>query len=303
MKKLSLIIALLFCFVVGFTQNDNVEVKKIAKKDYSVFFPKAGDIALGTDATQWIRFIGSETFGRINNNNYEDTPVTGFKSDLFGKYFLSNNLALRARLGFGFNCFTTREFVRDDYQYKQDPFSEQRTVDTWKHKDGAFELGVGAEIRRSLWKLQGYAGAELFVGYGYAINKYEYGNAVTEANPTPSTTNFYDPDFGIYSINPNFAWITTFVPTNYYRLLNTKAINTINYGGSIFAGVDYFFNRNVSLGVEFDLQARAYYTGETKAVAETWKYNEVYTKEIVIRPTQSGFRFHPMGRLNLMFYF
>jgi hypothetical protein len=270
------------------------------KKDYSVFFPDAGTIILGADAAQFIKFLGAQTFGRINNNMSDsDTPVQGYQGNLFGKYFLSDKVALRARLEMMFLNQTKQEFVRDDYQYYNDPYSTDLTVDKYKGKNGLFTLGIGAEYRRSLWRLQGYIGGELFFGMGYGNHRFEYGNSITDFNQNPSTTNFVLQDQYGNTLRNMYPSING---RPYLRILNTKGKN-FNYGGTVFTGVDYFFSKNVSLGLEFDLRANATYECESVGVVERWANNRLETREEAITPTGRSFQIMPIGYLNLMFYF
>jgi hypothetical protein len=147
-------------------------------------------------------------------------------------------------------------------------------------------LGIGAEYRRSLWRLQGYAGGELSLGYGYTHNSYKYGNAITDINQNPTTYNF-----GGNISGPG------------ERVLKRSNVNTFYYGGSLFLGVDFFIAKNVSLGVEFDLKAQASYTGEIANITESWQHNEVFVKEKPAIPASSDFNIRPLGFVNLMFYF
>ena len=286
MKKISLLIVLLFGITVVFAQ----EEVKAPKRDYSVFFPKQGSIVLGADMSQFVKFIGGQTFGRISGDT-EDQAVGAFQNDFFGKYFLDKNLALRARLGFNVNNFTRRGFVRDDNAYFTNPSKdpETKTVDTWKQRNLGFELGIGAELRRSLWRLQGYVGGEVFIGYGYTKDEFIYGNPIADGNTNPSVTT-------------DFQW-ATFAPGG-GRILKSKD-SYLTYGASVFTGVDYFFCKNLSLGLEFSLQGIAFYFPEVVGITEKWEHDQVYTRKNpdMIKPTRTSFGIQPITYLNLHFYF
>jgi hypothetical protein len=283
MKKLSIVLVCVFCSFALFAQ-ENENGKN--KKDYSDLFPKAGTFAVGLDAAQIVKFIGAQTFGWFNNNASIDSPIAAFQSDFFGRYFLLDKLALRVRFGLDVHNYTERGFVRDDYKFFNDPFSEEETVDAHKYRNSKFELGIGAEYRRSLWRLQGYVGGELFFGYGYVNNSYEYGNAITEMNQNPTTHNFGNNILG-----------------SGVRALKRENDKTFYYGGGLFLGVDFFIAKNVSVGVEFNLRAEASYTGEIADITESWQHNKVFIKEKLITPANSDFQIKPLGFLNLMFYF
>ncbi|MDR2834990.1 MAG: hypothetical protein LBV69_02135 [Bacteroidales bacterium] len=307
MKKLILISIAICCAIITFAQTtqDPTEVKT-PKKDYSIYFPKAGDFGLGIDAGQMINFIGGSIFGnfRLDDDGLgirlqENKAIKAFKSDLFGKYFLTDKIALRARLGLGIHNFTDREFVVDDYKLINNPFSEAKTVDKHIEKLGGFEIGIGAEFRKSLWRLQGYIGAEVFCGYTRQKHSFEYGNPIADANRTPTTT-WFNPEYdAIGAIN----LADNLFNADRSRILNTKNISTFTYGGGAFVGVDYFINRNISVGVEFEFQARASYMGEVKATTEEWRFEQVYTQEKLVKPATHNFNLQPITYLNLMFYF
>jgi hypothetical protein len=259
------------------------------KKDYSALFPQKGNLSFGVDMAQIVRFIGSETYGRINGTGSENA-IHNFQSDFFLKYFLTDKVALRVRLDVDIQSNTVRRFVRDDYQYSIDPLSDIETVDAAKYNVGSFEIGIGGEWRKSFWRASAYFGGELFVGYGYDNTSYVYGNDIGTANFYPSTTNF----------GGNISYNNVSID----RVLSSKS-NSVSYGATAFMGMDFFICKNISIGVEFDLSGRATHNGEQKRVHEEWKYEEVYTEEKRDIPTSDNFLLNarPAGFLNLMFYF
>ena len=274
MKKISLIILSIFSLGLVFAQNEDT-------KDYSSYFPEEGRIAIGLDAAQFVRFIGAETFGRINGYGGEEDAVSAFKGHYFGKYFLSSTLAARASLSIALNNRTDRAFVRDDFEYMRDPFANKQVADTYKEKDFGFLLGLGGECRRDFWRVQGYAGAEILLGYGRYVKNFEYGNPIADANTNPTRADGYNGE--------------------YYLL--EKKYSQFAYGAGIFAGVDYFFNKNISLGFEFALQGLATFTPEQNATVESWKFDKVFTEEKPVKPKTSTFSITPQTFVNLHFYF
>jgi len=302
MKKIFLIIILTATtFSYVFSQTPEKEI--IAEKDYSVYLPQAGDFSLGVDMGNFIEFIGSTIFGNLVNR-VEDASemqigdrlnaVQAFQSDIFGKYFLTDTRALRARLGIGINNSTIREFIKDDFAAINDPFSEVKTVDTRIQRFYSVELGVGMEFRRSLWRVQGYVGGEVFGGYSHRNLSFEYGNNITAVNQNPSMAqNWLDENGNIENISS----------ANGNRILNKNKINTYNYGLGLFVGADYFISRNLSFGVEFKLEGRAFHTGEVSAITEGWRLDNVYTKEELVTPRTRGFSLVPITYLSFAFYF
>lgn len=283
MKKI--IISLLFItsvLHVGFAQN-NTNTKK-GDRDYSHVLPQAGDFSLGMDMGNFIKVMNNNIAG---NNN--DDMVSAFKADIFGRYFLSNDRALRAHLAFGVDNSTNRVFVVDDVANLNSvvgdhPLTMIKTVDMKRVHNTTMELGIGYEFRRSMRRVQGYAGAEVFGGMNLHSQTYEYGNGMGAANQKP--TSAFQPTFGLG-----------------YRPVSTKGGNAAILGFGLFAGADFFISRNISIGAEFAFEARYKYTTELRELTETWLMDKVYVHEELVRPSQSSFNVKPVGRFNLSFYF
>jgi hypothetical protein len=287
MKKIiSISIVLLLTITNVFAQEEGK--KDRGGKDFSEILPHAGDIALGLDMAQFIKSINNSITNTSSGNS-----VVAFQSNFFGKYFLTDRSAIRIRLGIGINNSTNRAFVRDDAANLlnpslDNPITEAKTVDVYKHRITNLELGIGYEYRRSLWRVQGYVGGELFGGVILEKDIFEYGNPMTDANQTPSSD-------------------TTFLPRlnrwKGFRVLESVKGNTMILGAALFAGADFFICRNLSIGAEFDLEGRYSRTGERSFKTETWLLNQAYTAEERITPVTSSFKLQPTGRFNLSIYF
>jgi hypothetical protein len=286
MRKIIIVsIALIFAMANVFAQEEGT--KNRGGKDFSEILPHAGDIALGLDMANFIKSINNSITNASSGNT-----IVAFQTDFFGKYFLTDRSAIRARLGIRVNNSTDRVFVRDDAANLlnpslDNPITEAKTVDIYKRRVTTLELGIGYEYRRSLWRVQGYVGGELFGGVTFNKNIFEYGNPVTEANQTPSTTTF--PSSG--------------ANVNGFRPLESVRGNTMALGAAIFIGADFFICRNLSIGAEFDLEGRYTRTGELSYKTETWLLNQAYTAEERLKPVISSFGLNPTGRFNLSLYF
>ncbi len=269
------------------------------KKDLSELFPKKGECALGFDMANIIKFIGNSysangtfgypAFGMIepSHRNFTIFPT------IFMKYFLSDNMAVRLRLGIGIDNVTIRDFIFDDVANLTNPLANSwltsmQTVDVKRDRNTQFELGIGAEMRKTLWRVQGYMGTELFAAYNYHREFYTYGNAISKTNQTPTTSDF----LGLGgTINPAV------------RVLEVRGGNTFTYGGGLFTGVDFFISKNVSIGGEFDVYIYGNYTSEEIGVGETWRVDQVLVGERPLTPYRTGFNVTPAGFLNLHVYF
>jgi hypothetical protein len=290
MKKL-IIISLVIAFgsATAFAQ-EPVKQEKVKKerenKDFSEILPHAGDFALGIDLANFIKSINNS----ITNANAANT-VVAFQNDFFGKYFLTDRSALRVLLGIGIHNVRNRDFVRDDVANLTNPLGnnplvEIKTVDVHKDRNTTLELGIGYEYRRNLWRVQGYAGAEVFGGVTLHKDILEYGNPMTSTNQTPTST--------------SIDWTK-----DIYRPLESVGGNTMTLGAAIFAGADIFICRNLSLGAEFNLAGRYNRIGEKSMQVETWLLQQAYTANVLDKhkPVTSSFNLIPSGRLNLSVYF
>jgi hypothetical protein len=119
---------------------------------------------------------------------------------------------------------------------------------------------------------------------------FEYGNAMTATNQTPTTNAF--------ALAGNMNPYTT----NSYRLLDAKTFSFAT-GAAAFIGADLFICRNLSIGAEFRLEGRYSRWGERTGKTETWLLNEAYTAEEKVEPVRSGSGLNPGWGLNLMIYF
>tara|TARA_R110002049_G_scaffold246847_2_gene420942 strand:- start:1157 stop:2032 length:876 start_codon:yes stop_codon:yes gene_type:complete len=268
------------------------------KKDHSDLFPKAGDFSLGLDMSNMIQFIGNSfsSNGRTNfpaNSMVEpSSTAVSINPTIYGRYFLSESVATRVRLGLGVNNSTTRRFVYDDVAnignpFNNDPLLYEKTVDEFKQRSSRYELGVGLEKRKNLWRMQGYGGAELFVAYTYNKSSYTYGNAISTTNQTPTT----------------FDFDANVVQNSAQRTLETKGGNTLFYGAGLYAGADFFITRNISIGAEFNLFIYGGFTTEETGIFETYKLSQVNTVETKLIPNGSSFQTSQLGTLNLSIYF
>ncbi len=263
---------------VSFANAQKHDRNRDHQKDFSSMTPKKGDLATGIDLAGAVKFIGNS----FADNKMEEEPIKPFGGGaFFAKYFLTDNIALRARLGVNASNYTVRRFVRDDIANALGEVAE--VTDTKKTNTSGFDFAVGVEFRRTLRRVQGYVGIEAFIGTASNKTAYEYGNAITVDNKYP-TNAFFDPYYG--------------------RVLNESS-STTRGGFSIFMGVDYFLSRNVSLGFEFGLFGYGSSYKYDGVEYEVWDYyTDVYKRDTEDKmPKQNQFNINSTASVNLMFYF
>jgi hypothetical protein len=204
------------------------EVIQSPKTANHKYLPKAGDFALGVDASPFLTYLGS-----IFSDNGATAPTFG-SQNIYGKYFLRDNQAIRVKLLLDLYNTSYKESVRNDAAYTTTP--DATTIDTRKENVTHVELLAGYEFRRGRGRVQGFWGGEVGFGIGKIDSTYTYGNPMTVANQAPST------GFGLGN------------PTT--RRLESKGGLNFSFSVGGFAGVEYFIAKQVALGGEVSLHFR-----------------------------------------------
>ena len=290
MKKVIFLFSL--CLCVGFSamaQDVDEEYNAAYANKRGVYLlPQAGDFALGVDATPLLEFVGN-IFTSAKNNA---PNFNGVDQTIYGKYFLKDNRALRARLTFNLLNTTDKGVVPDDEAIADDPDSDATLVDKMKTSNTDVELGIGYEFRRGNGRVQGFCGFEAAFGFNSGDKiRYDYANPMTDLNTAPSMYNFENNS----------------IVTNATRTTETKQGNMLSVGLGVFAGVEYFFAPQMSIGGELGLGFRFRTIGQSQSTSEKWDTpnDELFTE--TVKDTWSA---HSMevfsrtsGRIFLMFHF
>ena len=261
MKKLFFtFLAVAFSLAI-FAQKDSVIIKKeriiIKDKNTESYLPQAGDFAIGIDASPFINLVGNII--RINDNTgpFYDPSAFNFVdgTSIYGKYFLTNNTAVRAKLSINMSTQTLNNLVDDDSN-TTDP--NAKVTDTWKNSQNGFGLGLGYELRKGKNRLQAFYGGEVNLNFsGGSKDEYTYGNSMNNNDSIPTTT---------LSFTSNFA-----MPVD-YRVTNKKTAGGFGFGLRGFVGVEYFIFPKISLGGEFGLGFMYNKVGEGEINSESWNY-------------------------------
>jgi hypothetical protein len=229
MKKLALLLAFASSFTFVNAQDDADRL------------PAAGDIGLGFDAVPALRYLGNVANG-TTNNSINSNYYPGYTQTLMGKYFLSENTAVRGRLRIGYG---SESFTRgiDDIR-NTDPATPKYVDDKLSVNAFNLSIGGGIEKRRGYGRLQGYYGGELMIGLSSLSRNYTYGNSV-DNNNLPSA----------FAGSTNFAASGDDSQVNTdgasYRTLSMKSGSIFSVGVRGFIGVEYFILPKISLGAEF----------------------------------------------------
>lgn len=262
MKKLSILFVLAFVSFVGTVSAQDDEtttggVQQITNKNGVPVLPEAGSYAIGFDALPFLRYAGNMFNGNTNNFNpvagFANQGGTGLGGTLYGKYFLSETNAIRAR--FSINQSTIQDINRVILDGQSIPQNNIEVEDELIINSFDLNFGGGMEWRRGKGRLMGVYGAEALVGLSTSNESYTYGNAITAGNQAPTTSNYGNNIFGdsrvISRTNPNSFRLTALA----------------------FAGVEYFFAPQISIGAEFTLGLRYTGTNRSEVVREEWDAN------------------------------
>lgn len=231
MKTLGILILLVATHSICLSQADTATL--VTKRGRPIL-PKAGEFAIGVDATPFFQYVGN-LFNNTTNNPSPAFRSPGFPS-LVGKYMKSANTAFRVR----FSANTLSQEGKNVVDNSSNPDPTVTVTDTKTYNSTFVQVGAGLEKRRGSGRLQGIYGVEAFIGFNSNSSTYTYGNPIT-----PSTPNVA---FTIWNPNSVTVQSTTFGSS---RTLEASSGTSVNFGVTGFVGAEYFFAPKMSLGAEF----------------------------------------------------
>lgn len=249
MKQFKLLVLAALTMVAVTARSQETEVQ---------YTPKTGDYAISISAIPMTQYIGQFFNGALANNYAEfggqayiggDVNTMPFRKiaplmSVSGKYFLDKETAVRVNLGLIYQRTFTKSYSNDDAEHAINPFSQKKVIDTYLSKNNGLSLMAGLEKRAGKERLQGIYGAGLLVAATTAIDKYTYGNAITDINQAPSESNG-----GTVAAMNGFA---------YNRLIKDYNLGATWHAGIVtFVGVEYFFMPKMSIGGEVNFTALA----------------------------------------------
>lgn len=279
MKKLIFIQALAFLLLGSISAQENEEKGK--SKELKL---EAGTFAFGMDAIPYIEFLGNMF------NNTDNNSLNIGTQNLYFKYLLSSESALR--LNFSINNYTNNDirYVADDAMRNADPLSTAQVTDTRTRisRDMSIMLGYQRYIGKN--KLKGYYGGQLGLSNYSSAYDYVYGNPTSGVNQVPSSSNF----------SGNLV--------DNGRVLNITNSASTSLSGGLFCGIEYFFSQAVSAGLEGALSYNYSWYKQTSQTIEEWDGSKVDTYELPNSPSShstSIYSFRPASYAGIyvMFYF
>lgn len=276
-----------------------------AKKDYSSWLPAQGDMSVGFSLDPLATFAGNLFNGNLDNTLedlagepllYRQLPNSCVS--IMGTYMLTNELALRANIGFGYSLKQNNFFVQDDAAVAFDDLSNAKVIDQMNSQilSGSFSAGIEYRLGKRL-PIQGVFGAGLSYACGMSKSTYAYGNAITQLNQNPSMN----------SEMPATEAVTKYLPNA--RLLSVQSsdmIHMVGVYGSV--GIEWFVTPKVALGANVNLGIYYELNPSETYVYEGWNTitEQVDQHTELVAPASHGFHFgtdNIGASLYMAFYF
>lgn len=290
MKKLSafLFLALLAGGSYTASAQDEKNDKPTTKSGLSIK-PEAGDYAIGMDALPFLRYAGNFFNGNLSNTVGANFVNNFSGAQVYGKYFLTDNNAIRARVRIQNNFDQRINRVSQDNQAQ----ANIEVEDELRTSSTAIELGGGMEWRRGKGRLVGVYGGEAFVGIASNRQRMSYGNDFSAGNQTPTSTS-------------NFSAGSSSSAAS--RTVEYSNPGSFTIGARGFAGVEYFVAPKISLGAEFYIGLGYTTSSRVETVTEKWDVNSSSVVQVknVDAGNVTSFNISTAnygGAINVMFHF
>ena len=292
MKRIISLALSLIVATAAFSQTETKPQRERKQlKDYTEYLPKAGDVAIGFSLNPLANFVGNMFNGNTWNSlkNLAAEPMlcpTPNIAAIMAKYMLTDQLGIKANLGFGCNIYSKNGYIVDDAAMMMNPLSEAKVIDTYKVNklSGSIALGVDYHVGKQL-PVQGVFGVGIIYALGHETHQYRYGNAITELNQNPSYNTSIFPTAVTTGLIP-------YMPNA--RMLSDQAINLIHRVGAYASvGIEWFVAPKISLGANVNLNIcytlnparETIYEGWNNATSQVEQYTEL------VAPASHGFTF------------
>lgn len=303
----------IFCFAVAVAlalpmiAAEKATPEERANRDYSTWLPAKGDFSIGFSLDPLTTYMGNFFNGNLNNSlgDLGGDPINDVASDLswgkpivsiMGTYMLTDNLAMKANIGFGFSVSQKNQYALDEAAAFLNPLSRAKVVDSEQQRRSSGSLALGIEYRVGKTRpVQGVFGAGVNYSFGSYRQTYTYGNAITELMQAP--------DIAVGS----YQSLGGYMPkARVLSVQNPDLIHMVGFYGSV--GIEWFVAPKIALGANVNVglyyainPARANtYEGWNTQSMKVEKYTEL------IAPAAHGFHFgtdNIGSNLYVTFYF
>lgn len=310
MNKYKLIVFALMLSCAGIVSAQ--EDKESQNPKHSFELPKAGDIGLGIDVAPMFQYIGNlfngtqgNTFdafgGEYGLDVLDDNLINKPTVSIMGKYMITDHIAARLNVGVLVLHENNQNYAPDDAALFDNPTSEAEVIDKQIINASGASFTLGAEYRRGYKWIQGIAGANLIYAFSENNVRYNWGNALTEINQTPTRTNNWTSVAMTPPPSPDY-WTQAYVLKHYNQASNQY------FGIGAHVGVECFLTSYLALGGEVYLNALWKWGAPEYMITEGFNTlnNKVEQRTETVSPGNNAFTLGTQnlgGKLYLMFYF
>lgn len=257
MKKILLILTVCMFGFSSMAQDvgDEEQVTGEEKTDND-FLPSSGDIAFGLDGTPVFNFLSI-----IFTDADKSIPT----NTLYGRYFLDNSSAVRARIDIESGSDVTSHYVDDDAAQMEDPLSRDQVVDKRTTTSSTYGISLGYQMFLNNNRLRSFVGGDLGYHHSVTSREFEYGNEMSELNPNPTTY---------------------FGPGDERTLEDFSGAENILSAG-VFTGAEYYILPKMCVGTEVGVTYRANFSKQGYEVQETMVESQYVEEEIAASPSST----------------
>lgn len=212
----------------------SVFAQDLTSKKGEPILPEEGDWAISMNVDPIFEYVGNAFSGSTAKNGAPGAGFLNGNNTIVGKKFIDATHAYRVLVRIGLNSSTDKFLsLQDGVTQPAFPASPSTVEDKYKKSNTTVGIGVGKEWRRGKTRLQGYYGADVMIWLASNKEKYTYGNAFSNTNPTPTSH-----DFGTNISNNG-------------RVTETKSGMTFGLGVRGFIGAEYFIFPKIAVGAEY----------------------------------------------------
>jgi hypothetical protein len=242
-KKFAILLSLFFLISGAFGQNDSL----LRNKKGKIILPQKGYFAIGMSANPVFRFLGN-LMSAPGNNSLTLSLIDG---RIFGKYFLTAKSALRL----GFQIIQINNSLENDIRDDTNLSAGNVLKDQQTNETSGYGIAFGYERRRGSGRMQFVYGGELRYASSVTKQVNTYANAFSVTNQTPSSTT---------------NWSSGTYTRVAQRTIDSRTENTDGLGVRLFAGVEYFFAPQISVGGEVGLGYNPVSKSRVTSKTESW---------------------------------
>lgn len=303
----------IFCFAVvaamalPMAAAEKATPEERGNRDYSSWLPAKGDFSVGFSLDPLTTYIGNFFNGNLNNSlsDLGGEPINDVASGLswgkpivsiMGTYMATDNLALKANIGFGFSMTQNNQYALDETAAFLDPLSRAKVVDSERRRMSSGSVALGIEYRVGKTRpVQGVFGVGANYSFGSYRHTYTYGNAITELMQAP--------DIAVGS----YESVAGYMPkARTLSVQNPELVHMVGLYGSV--GVEWFVAPKIALGANVNVGLYYALNPARATIYEGWNTQSMKLEQFteLVAPAEHGFHFgtdNIGSNLYVTFYF